>query len=95
MAGRKSKFAELRIFELENLTVNGAIEILNGDDEKRKFALIKDLAGKVLARRIKVGGDKDNPIAIQIYLPAKKAINGENGMATASGPRTILPVSGV
>lgn len=88
MAGRKSKFAELRIFELENLTVNGAIEILKGNNEKRKFLLIKDLAGKVLARRIKLGGDKDNPATIEVRVIQNT--NGKNGNHLQA-PRFAIP----
>ena len=103
---RKSKFAELRIFELENLTVNGAIEILNSKNEKRKFILIKDLAGKVLARRIKVTGEGENAIKIEVYLPqnnGKTAFHVKQGNGNGNGdghkmdaapwPAGILPPS--
>jgi len=82
--GRKSKTAELRIHELETLTVNGAIRILNGTDEKRKFLLIRDLAGKVLARRIKLGGEG---MKGEIVIKIEKAGN-ENHL---QAPRFAVP----
>ena len=66
--GRRSKGLEARIEIVEGKTIDGCLQILSGKDEDKKFALIKDLAGKVLARRVKVGGDAGNEVPIRIVF---------------------------
>lgn len=63
-SGRKSLRIEQKIVLLENLAVDGGIGYLENGTEKQKFALVKELAPKALARRLKIGGDEDNPIRV-------------------------------
>jgi hypothetical protein len=58
--GRRPKSLEWKINVLEDLTIDGAMRILHGDNEDKKFILIKELAGKVIARRVKHGGMGEN-----------------------------------
>ena len=65
--GRRPKELEAKITLLEGLTIEGAIRILRGSDDKRKFQLTKELAGKVLARHVKVSGDtEDGTLTIRV-----------------------------
>ena len=80
--GRRSKKLEEKISLLEDLTVEGAIRILRGDDDKKKFLLTKELAGKVLARHVKVSGEGENG-AFEVTVK----INNGNQLTQESGNR--------
>lgn len=76
--GRRPKKLEEQINILEDLTVEGALRILRGKDEKRKFIIIKDLAGKVLARRVRLGGEGEKGEFIMKVVRVDPETDGRN-----------------
>lgn len=68
-SGRRTKQIETLINQVELLTMENSKMYLQGNDEREKFQITKELSGKVLARRIKVGGD-DNAKPIRIIFRA-------------------------
>ena len=78
-SGRRPKRIDDKIELVEGYSLNHCIEIYGGKDEKKKFALTKDLTGKILARRLKVGGDENSgPIRI-IFRAAKSTSEPKAG----------------
>ena len=59
-SGRKPRAIEEKIELVEGYCLKHCIDIYEGDDEEKKFVLTKDLTGKILARRVKVGGEGEN-----------------------------------
>lgn len=59
-SGRQVRRIEDQIELVEGYSLAHCIEIYNGDDEKKKFTLTKELTGKILARRAKVTGSGEN-----------------------------------
>ena len=73
-SGRKPRHIEDKIELVEGYSLNHCIEIYAGDDEKKMFALTKDLTGKIIARRLKVGGNEEGgPIRIVFRASVPKA----------------------
>lgn len=67
-AGRKPRHIERQIELVEGYSLDYAMKIYEGDDEHKKFVLTKDLAGKIIARRVKLGGNENDPIKVNIIV---------------------------
>jgi hypothetical protein len=78
-SGRKPKRIEEKIEIVEGYSLAHCIEIYSGTDEKKKFALTKDLTGKIIARRLKVGGNEESgPIRI-VFRAARPQAESKAG----------------
>lgn len=75
-SGRKTRSYEARYEILEGLSVDKAIEIMRGTDEKQQFRVMLEVISKGLPQRLKVTGDgiADTNIIINI----EQAKSGDN-----------------
>ena len=72
-SGRRPKRIEDKITLVEGYTLDKCLKIFEKGDDRQQFLLAKDLAGKVLGRRVQVSGDENGgPIRLVIRSASDK-----------------------
>ena len=74
-SGRKTKNIEYLMKQVEKLSMENAILYLEGRGRER-FAMTKELAGKVLARRVSLEGSGENGEIILRVIEGDPESNG-------------------
>lgn len=87
-SGRQVRNIEQKIELVEGYSLAHCIEIYEGTDEKQKFILTKELAGKVLSRRVNLSGKGFEGHKFIVMLGnGQSALNANNNQTQAVADR--------